>query len=134
VSGPSDIAVLRTARGSAALPVLRILISGFASRHDLPVDRLDDLGLALETLLADESEGEGELVLEVTAVSGGLRLRLGGLLNQNLKDALLTTDLFQPRPGCLLDVRLLLDSLLDGYRVLDADAHPFVVEMEKRAF
>jgi hypothetical protein len=134
VSGPSDIAVLRTARGSAALPVLRILISGFASRHDLPVDRLDDLGLALETLLADEPEGEGELVLEVTAVSGGLRLRLGGLLNQNLKDALLTTDLFQPRPGCLLDVRLLLDSLLDGYRVLDADAHPFAVEMEKRAF
>ena len=134
MSGPSDIAVLRTARGSFALPVLRILISGFASRHELPVDRLDDLELALETLLADEQEGDGELVLEVAAVSGGLRLRLDGLLNQSLKDALLATDLFHPRRGCVLDVRLLLDSLLDDYRVLDVDAFPFAVEMEKRAF
>lgn len=134
MSGPSDIAVLRTARGPVALPVLRILISGFASRQNLPVDRLDDLELAVETLLADEQEGEGELVLQVAAVSGGLRLRLDGLLNQNLKDALLATDLFLPRRGCLLDVRMLLDSLLDDYRVLDADAYPYAVEMEKRTF
>ena len=133
VSDPSDIAILRTARGPVALPLLRILVSGFASRHDLPVDRLDDLELALEVLLADEPEGDGELVLEIAAVSGGLRVRLDGLLNKNLKDALLTNDLFHPRRGCLLDVRMLLDSLLDDYRILDAGAHPFAVEMEKRA-
>jgi hypothetical protein len=133
VSGPSDIAVLRTVRDSSALPVLRILISGYASRHNLPLDRLDDLELAVETLLAEERQGEGELVLEIGAVSGGLRLRLDGLLNQNLKNALLTTEQFQPRSGCLLDVRLLLDSLLDEYRILDADAFPFAVVMEKRA-
>ena len=132
MSGPSDIAVLRLARGSVALPVLRMLISGFASRHELPVDRLDDLELAVESVLADEPQDEGELVLEISAVYGGLRLRLDGLLNQNLKAALLTTDLFQPCQGCLLDVRLLLDSLLDGHRILDADAHPFAIEMEKR--
>ena len=83
---------------------------------------------------AVEPPGDGELVLEVAAVSGGLRLRLDGLLNQNLKDALLATDPFQPRSGCLLDVRLLLDSLLDDYRLVDADVHPFSVVMEKRAF
>ena len=134
MSGPSDIAVLRTAKGSFALPVLRILISGFASRHDLPLDRLDDLELAVEALLAEEPRGEGEFVLEIGAVSGGLRLRLDGLVNQNLRDALVTTEQFQPRSGCLLDVRLLLDSLLDEYRVLDVDALPFAVVMEKRAY
>jgi hypothetical protein len=132
VSGPSDIAVLRVARGPVALPVLRILVSGFASRHELPVDRLDDLELAVESVLADEPREEGELVLEIAAVDGGLRLRLDGLLNQDLKAALLATDPFQPRHGCLLDMRLLLDSLLDGHRILDADAHPFAIEMEKR--
>ncbi len=133
MSGSSDIAVLRTARGSLALPVLRVFIVGFASRHDLPVDRLDDVQLAVETLLADEPEDEGELVLEIVADSDGLTLRLDGLLNQNLKAALLTTDLFSPRQGCPLDVRLLLDSLLDDYRVLDDSADSFAVEMEKRA-
>lgn len=133
MSGPSDIALLRTARGSIALPVLRVLIGGFASRHDLPVDRLDDLQLAVETLLADEPDDEGELVLEIVAVSGGLKLRLQGLRNENLRAALLATDLFHPRRGCPLDVRMLLDSLLDGYRVLDENADSFAVEMEKRA-
>jgi hypothetical protein len=133
LSGSADIAVLRTARGSLALPVLRVFIGGFASRHDLPVDRLDDVQLALESLLADEPEDEGELVLEIEADSTGLRLRLAGLLNQNLKTALLTTDHFSPRAGCLLDVRMLLDSLLDDYRVLDNGADSFAVEMEKRA-
>jgi len=112
---------------------LRVFIGGFASRHDLPVDRLDDVQLALESLLADEPEDEGELVLEIEADSAGLRLRLAGLLNQNLRTALMTTDHFSPRAGCLLDVRMLLDSLLDDYRVLDGGADSFAVEMEKRA-
>lgn len=133
MSGPSDIAVLRTIRGSLALPLLRVFISGFASRHDLSVDRLDDIELALETLLADEPEDEGDLVLEIAAVSGGLNLRLAGLLNQNLKAELLATGAFSPRQGCPLDVRLLLDSLVDDYRVVDESAESFAVEMEKRA-
>ena len=50
-----------------------------------------------------------------------------------VRTALLTTDHFSPRAGCLLDVRMLLDSLLDDYRVLDDGAYSFAVEMEKRA-
>ena len=133
MSDSSDIVVLRTARGSLALPVLRVFISGVASRHDLPVDRLDDVQLAVETLLADEPGGEGDLLLEISAGSGGLTLRLAGLLNQSVRSALLATDLFQPREGCPLDVRVLLDSLLDGYQVMDGENESFVVEMEKRA-
>lgn len=132
MSDPSDIVVLRTAGGSRALPLLRVFISGFAFRHDLPVDRLDDVQLAVETLLVEESEGEGDLVLEISAAGGGLTLRLDGLRNQSVKAALLATDPFQPCEDCLLDVRVLLDSLVDGYRVLDRTAGLFALEMDKR--
>jgi len=113
--------------------MLRVFISGFACRHDLPVDRLDDVQLAVETLLVEEPEGEGELVLEITAAAGGLTLHLAGLRNQGVKAALLATDPFQPGEDCLLDVRVLLDSLVDGYRVLDVPAGLFALEMDMRA-
>jgi hypothetical protein len=45
----------------------------------------------------------------------------------------MTADPFQPCEGCLLNVRLLLGSLVDGYRVVETGAHSFAVEMEKRA-
>jgi intracellular sulfur oxidation DsrE/DsrF family protein len=132
VSDFPDIAVLRTAGGEGALPLLRVFISGFASRHDLPVDRLDDIQLAVEALLAEEPEAEGDVILEISAVGGGLRLRLDGLRNQSVMAALAASVAFQPCEGCLLDVRVLLDSLVDGYRVLDATAGSFSVEMNKR--
>jgi hypothetical protein len=132
MSDSPDIAVLRTASGGGALPLLRVFVSGFASRHDLPVDRLDDIQLAVETLLAEEPEGEDDVVLEMSAVGGGLRLRLDGLRNQSVRAALLATDAFRPCEGCLLDVRVLLDSLVDGYRVVDVTAGSFLVEMNKR--
>jgi hypothetical protein len=132
VSDSPDIAVLRTAGEGGALPLLRVFISGFASRHDLPVDRLDDIQLAVEALLAEEPEGEGDVVLEVSAIGDGLALRLDGLRNQSVRAALLATDAFRPSEGCLLDVRVLLDSLVDGYRVLDVSDGSFSVEMNKR--
>jgi hypothetical protein len=113
---------------------MRVVIGGMASRHNLPLDRLDDIQLAVETLLAEESPYGSELVLELAVSAPGFHISLGGLENQSVKAALLATDPYRPREGCLLDVRLLLDSLVDGYRVVDTTAGSFVVEMEKWAF
>jgi hypothetical protein len=132
VSDSSDIVVLRTARGGRPLPVMRVVISGVASRHDLSFNQLDDTQLAVETLLAEESREGEELVLTVSTSGGAFRVRLDGLQNQSVKAALLATEAFRPCEGCLLDVRMLLDSLVDGYLVLDTTAGSFAVEMEKR--
>lgn len=132
VSDSPDIVVLRTARGGRSLPVMRVVIGGVASRHDLPFDQLDDTELAVETLLAEESLEGGELVLTVSGSGGAFMVRLDGLHNQSVKAALLATELFRPCEGCLLDVRMLLDSLVDGYRVQETAAGSFAVEMEKR--
>jgi hypothetical protein len=132
VSDSPDIVVLRTARGGRSLPVMRVVIGGVASRHDLPFDQLDDTQLAVETLLAEESIEGGELVLTVSGSGGAFMVRLDGLHNESVRAALLTAEPFRPCEGCLLDVRMLLDSLVDGYRVQDTAAGSFAVEMEKR--
>jgi hypothetical protein len=133
VSSSRDIVALRVARQGCALPVMRVVIGGMASRHNLSLDRLDDLQLAVETLMAEESPDGNELVLEISTSASGFCVRLDGLENQSVKAALLAGDPFRPSEGWLLDVRLILDSLVDDYRVVETTAGSFAVEMEKWA-
>lgn len=133
MSDSENIVVLRVPRKGPALPVMRVVMSGMASQHNLPLDRLDDLQLAVETLLAEEPDNGGELALRVSTSGGGLHLRLDGLENQSMKAALLAANPFQPSEGCLLDIRLFLDSLVDSYRVVETTRSSFAVEMEKQA-
>jgi hypothetical protein len=123
---------LRTAGGISCLPVLRVVISGFASRHNLPVDRLDDVQLAVETLVAEEKDTESEIVLEMAASTDGLIVRVGGLRNQSVRTTLLAVTPFESCADCPLDVRLLLGSLVDSFSVLDSGPACFAVEMEQR--
>jgi anti-sigma regulatory factor (Ser/Thr protein kinase) len=133
VTDSTDIAVLRTPTGSRALPLLRVFISGFACRHDLSVDRIDDVQLAVETLVAEEPEGEGTVALEICPSGEGLMLRLEGLGNKNVRAALTAGDRSKVGESAMLDVRLLLESLVDTFQVADRANGRFAVEMCKRA-
>lgn len=115
------------------MPVMRVLMGGMASRNDLPLDRLDDLILAVESLLAEEPEAGPEFVLEVCRAGGEFRVRLGGLGNQRVKAALLAIDPFRPCEECPLDMHLLIGSLVESYRVIEMGSASFAVEMDKRA-
>ena len=128
-----DIIVLRIPRGARALPVMRVIMGGVASRHDVPLDTLDDLQLAIETLVTEEPGDGKELVLELSAGDDGLHVRLSGLLNQSVRTALVAVDPFQPCEGCLLDVRFLLESLVDRLEVEETGGDSYGVTMEKRA-
>jgi hypothetical protein len=61
----------------------RLVLSGVASRIDLPVDRVDELGLALDTLAAWDAR-DGVLRLSIDVSAGGLRLTLGTFLSDPL--------------------------------------------------
>ncbi len=132
VSTSQDIVVLHTPRGAQALPLMRVVMGGVASRHDIPLERLDDLQLAVETLLAEETADGGELGLIVSCDAAALTIRLEGLANQALRTALVAPDAFRPSSLCRLDVRLFLDALVDGYQVVGEAGGVFAVEMEKR--
>ena len=78
-SDRSDVVVLRAPRRKGSLPVMRVVIGGMASRHALPVDRLDDVELAVETLFQEEPADGADLTLTVAVVHGVFRVTLAGL-------------------------------------------------------
>ncbi|OFW63358.1 MAG: hypothetical protein A2Y74_08910 [Actinobacteria bacterium RBG_13_63_9] len=108
------------------------MIGWVASRHDVPLDRLDDVQLAVETLCAEEPQEGGDLSLALSTADGRLAVRLQGLQNQLVKAALLATEVFRPCEGCRLDVSLFLGALVDSYRVEADQGASFAVAMEKR--
>lgn len=132
MSDTGDRVVLITPRGSLALSAMRVVTGWIASCHDLALDRLDDVQLAVETILAEERETGCPLSFSVSVEDGVLHAVIEGLENPALKAALLSNGAFEPSSACLLDIRLFLDALLDRYQVTETDRHAFGVHMQKR--
>lgn len=64
----------------------RLVLGGLASRFELPVERLEDLLLAVESALLGGVAGPS-VTLDVDAGDEGLRVRLGPLAGPGLADA-----------------------------------------------
>jgi hypothetical protein len=63
----------------------RLVLGGLVSRFELPVDRVEDLLLALESLLVQKLDGD-KVTLEACAGADGLELRLGRFATSQLAD------------------------------------------------
>ena len=67
----------------------RLVLGGLSSRFDLPVDRVDDLLLALESLITQELAAD-VVTMEATAAPEGLRARVGPFRSSQVEDAAVT--------------------------------------------
>jgi hypothetical protein len=63
----------------------RLVLGGVAARFELPIDRVDDLLLAMESLLMQGPIGDS-VRLEAEATSSGLLVRLGAFPPGQLAD------------------------------------------------
>jgi hypothetical protein len=63
----------------------RLVLGGIASRFELPVDRVDDLLLAVESLLLQDPIGD-TIRLEAEASATGLLVRIGPFAPERLED------------------------------------------------
>ena len=63
----------------------RLVLGGLASRFELPVDRVEDMLLAIESLLLNGVSGE-TVTLAVDAGEEGLRVRVGPFANGGVAD------------------------------------------------
>ena len=63
----------------------RLVLGGLASRFELPVDRVEDLLLAVESLLLHGVVGD-TVLLEAEADDNGLRVRLGPFTDGAVRD------------------------------------------------
>jgi hypothetical protein len=133
-SKKSDVVVLRAPRAKGTLPVMRVVIGGMASRHALPVDRLDDVELAVETLFQEEPAEGGDLTLTVAIIEETFKVTLAGLRSPLVWRTLSGAPaLDADRFGAQNILKMIMDSLVDGYRTADGTAPgSFAVEMEKR--
>jgi hypothetical protein len=64
----------------------RLVLGGLSSRFELPVDRVDDLLLALESLITQELAADA-VTMEATAAAEGLRARVGPFRSSQVDDA-----------------------------------------------
>lgn len=111
---------------------MRLVVGWVASCNDLALDQIDDINLALETLLAGEDDQGDPLELRLSTECGVIDVSLAGLQGQALRMNLEAGDSFSPSACWPLDVRLFLGALLDDYSVVTYDADCFGVLMQKR--
>ena len=77
-AAPTDTILVEFPATEGYRGVGRLVLGGLASRFELPVDRVEDLLLAVESLLAHGVAGE-TVILTVDAGEDALRVRLGPL-------------------------------------------------------
>jgi hypothetical protein len=63
----------------------RLVLGGLSSRFELPVDRVEELLLALESLITQELAGD-TVTMEATAGSASLTTRVGPFAGSQLSD------------------------------------------------
>jgi hypothetical protein len=82
---PTDTVLVEFPATEGYRGVGRLVLGGLASRFELPVDRVEDLLLAVESLLAHGVVGE-TVILTVDAGEEALRVRLGPLAGGVVSD------------------------------------------------
>ncbi len=85
VSDPVDRVIVEFPATAGYRAVGRLVLGGLSSRFELPIDRVDDLLLALESLIAQELAAE-TVTMDVTAAPEGLRARVGPFVGSQVDD------------------------------------------------
>lgn len=76
---PIDAITITVPSDRRYLGVLNLVLGGLGTRLDLPYERVDDLQLAVDSVLAAGRPAEAEVRLEAEALEDRLLLRLGPL-------------------------------------------------------
>jgi hypothetical protein len=106
--------------------VVRLVLGGIGDRLDLGIDELDDIQLAVERLLA-EAGAQRSVRLAFELLDGRVRAHVGPLAEGPITEALQGPE---PSPG-VLNLRRILDTVLDSYGVDDVEDEGLYVRLEK---
>jgi hypothetical protein len=107
--------------------VAGFVVGGIASRHDLTLDALDDLRLALDSLLErdeDAAELDGDVSILLRVTPDAIETSVGPIGDR-------TVDELEQEAGSELGLRRLLETLVDHIAVRDGDGGSWV-ELHKR--
>lgn len=105
--------------------VAHLVLGGYADRHDLTIEVLDDLTLALDTVLERYGDAEEEVSVRVRLAGDTIATEIGAFRDGHVRD-----ELDHEAPDAL-DLRRILATLCDGVSVHDRDGAEWV-ELTKR--
>lgn len=110
-----DVVTLTLPAGAEFVNVARIVVGGFAARNDLSYESLDDLQLAVESILCEPAySATPDLTLEVTIAEQQVEVAIGPVDDEALRSDLNVTD------GSL-GLGLVLDAVVDGVGIEERD-------------
>ncbi|MBA2383394.1 MAG: hypothetical protein H0V68_01840 [Actinobacteria bacterium] len=107
--------------------VAGFVVGGIASRHDLTLDALDDLRLALDSLLEHDekaAELDGDVAIDLRVTPEAIETSVGPLGTRTAAE-------LQQEAGNELGLRRLLETLVDHIGVREGDGGSWV-ELHKR--
>jgi hypothetical protein len=104
---------------------VRLVLGGVADRLGLGFEELDDLQLAVERLLVEAGDQE-TVAVSLEVGDQAVRLRIGPLRERAIAAALQA----EPAPG-ELNLRRILEAVVDSFGVEEAEDGELVVRLEK---
>ena len=99
--------------------VAELVIGGIAARHDVTLEALDDLQLALGSLLEHDEDGEGEVSVLLRMGDGAIDVSVGPVGERTVAE-------LGREAGETLGLRRLLDSTVDDATVSERDGNAWV--------
>jgi hypothetical protein len=109
-----------------------MVLGGIGLRRELSFDALDDLQLAVDSVLeGDSTVGKEPLNMTVALGEDTLTISLEALRDSVLKATLSEGQVPAGAEGKCIDVCILLNSLVDSYQVRELDSERYAVEMHR---
>ena len=99
--------------------VAGLVVGGIAARHDVTLEVLDDLQLALGSLLEHDEDDEGEVSVLLTVGDDAIDVSVGPLGNRTVTE-------LEGEPGETLGLRRLLDTTVGEISLRERDGGTWV--------
>jgi hypothetical protein len=131
MGSPTDTVTLSIPQEAEYLSLFGMILGGIALRRDLSLETLDDLQLAVDSVLAEEEVFSGQISMSVELSEQALDIRLEPLTKKDLRETLLLGAVPPGSEDRCIDVCLILRSLVDGFTVTDLGQGAYAVTLRK---
>jgi hypothetical protein len=99
--------------------VADLVVGGLAARHELTLDTLDDLQLALDALLDHGEDDEGSVTVRFCVGDGDISVGVGPALDETVAE-------LERDAGSTLGLRRLLETTVDDVSLVERDGAVWV--------
>jgi len=100
--------------------VVGLVVGGIAARHEVTLDVLDDLQLALDGVLErTDDDHEGQLTIELRVEGGTIAALIGPVTESTAAE-------LEEETGDSLGLRRLLETVVDSVRISERESGPWI--------